>query len=188
MARFDTTNFRKDAKIYSVVGKATSGGVDEQVQVGMVGKIGNLIEDNVYEFLPLESGDTEVFYLATPEVDYDEHDYKKNTLYYFSLPEGAVADAVEGKKHDKFTVGDNGVEVSGASVVKGGYIYAKAGERKLQYKATKPDGSDDAIQIAVIEDIKDATQGITVQTGTSGARALNQIQMQYKLYVCRIIQ
>lgn len=186
MARFDTSNFREDAKMYSVVG-TTSSGTEEAVQTGMVGKIGNRIVDDVYEFVPLESGDTECFYIATPEVDYDEEDFKKNSLYYFQLEKGAVTDAIQGVKHDKFSIAENGVTVpSSDTIVKNGYVYAKVGERKLQYSTTEP--VSDVIQLAKIEDIVPATQGIVVMSGTKTNRALNQVQLNYNMLRCRIIK
>ena len=189
--RFDTRNIRKDAKMYSVIGTKVSGSdkVDDLVQVGMVGKIGDRITDNVYEFLPLESTDSsangDVFFLATPEVDPDEDNILNNSLKYFKMSEGQIGDAVQYLKHDKFSIEEDGVvTTTGVTIAEGKYVYAKAGERKLQYSANIP---SDYCMLAVIEDIVPTTEGMFVKSGTASAKALTPIQMQYNLLRCRVI-
>lgn len=189
MARFDTTNIGLDNKMYSVIGKATTGGADDLVQVGMVGKIGEQIEDNIYEFLPLEDGDTEVFFLSTPEVDPDESKVVFNTLHGFRLELGQVADAVEYKRHNKFTIEETAEAIEGLAsgkATKGGYLYAKGGKRKLQYKATLPDTeTDKAILVAKIEMIEPATQGMTVRA--TSAKKFENLALNYNLLRCRVL-
>lgn len=189
--RFDTSNIRKDAKMYSVIGTKVSGSdkVDDLVQVGMVGKIGDRILDNVYEFLPLEATDKtnngDIFFLATPEVDPDEENVLNNSLKYFKLSEGQIADAVQYIKHDKFAIEEDGIVKSSSDTITiGGYAYAEAGKRKLQYSTTKP---SDYCMLAVIEDIVPVTEGMFVKQGTRTAKALTQQQMQYNIVRCRVI-
>lgn len=186
--RFDTTNIGLDNKMYSVIGTDASH-ADELVQNGMVGKIGDRIVDDIYEFLPLVDGDTDVFFLATPEVDPDENNVVNNSLHGFKLELGQVADAVQYKTHNKFAIEEGGVEgiATGANALKGAYLYAVGGKRKLQYKATKPISTDKAILVAIIEDIVPATQGMTLQAGTSASRGLVPMQLQYNLLRCRVL-
>ena len=188
MARFDTSNIDSSNKMYSVIGTDASH-ADELVQNGMVGKIGDRIVDDIYEFLPLVDGDTDVFFLATPEVAPDETSILNNSLHGFTLALGQVADAVQYKSHNKFGIEEAGVEgiANGAHAVKGAYLYSVGGKRKLQYKATKPISTDKAIQIYVIEDVVPATQGMYLQQGTSASKGLTPIQLQYNMLRCRVL-
>ena len=189
MARFDTSNIDQSNKMYSVIGTDLSGN-DELVQNGMVGKIGDRIVDDIYEFLPLEDGDTEVFFLATPEVDSDETSILNNSLHGFKLVLGQVADAVEYKRHNKFAIEEDGVEgiATDAHAVKGAYLFSTGGKRKLQYKATKPEAvADEPIQIYVIEDVVPATQGMYLKQGTASRKSLTPIQLQYNIIRCRVL-
>ena len=186
--RFDTTNIDNSNKMYSVIGTDATH-ADELVQNGMVGKIGDRIVDDIYEFLPLVDGDTDVFFLATPEVDAYETSILNNSLHGFTLTIGQTADAVQYKTHDKFAIEEAGVEgiLAGASAIKGAYLYSIGGKRKLQYKLTKPISTDKAIQIYVIEDVVPATQGMYLRQGTASAKALTPIQMQYNMIRCRVL-
>ena len=189
MARFDTSNVNSNNKMYSIIGTDLSQG-DELVQTGMVGKIGDRIVDDIYEFLPLEDGDTDVFFVATPEVDPDETSILNNSLHGFALALGQVADAVQYKKHDKFAIEEAGVEgiATNAHAVKNAYLYSVGGKRKLQYKATKPDTiTDKAIQIYIIEDVVPATQGMYLKQGTASSKGLTPIQLQYNMIRCRVL-
>jgi hypothetical protein len=189
MSRFDTSNIDQSNKMYSVIGTDLSN-ADELVQNGMVGKIGDRIVDDIYEFLPLEDGDTDVFFLATPEVDPDETSILNNSLHGFKLALGQVADAIQYKTHNKFAIEEDGVEgiASNAHAVKGAYLYSVGGKRKLQYKTTKPDAvTDKPIQIYVIEDVVPATQGMYLKQGTASSRSLTPIQLQYNMIRCRVL-
>ena len=189
MSRFDTSNIDNSNKMYSIIGTDLTHG-DELVQTGMVGKIGDRIVDDIYEFLPLEDGDKEVFFVATPEVDADETSILNNSLHGFKLTLGQVADAVQYKKHDKFAIEEDGVEgiALGSHAVKGAYLYSVGGKRKPQYKLTKPDvATDKAIQVYVIEDVVPATQGMYLKQGTSASKGLTPIQLQYNMIRCRVL-
>ena len=189
MSRFDTTNIDQSNKMYSIIGTDLTHG-DELVQTGMVGKIGDRIVDDIYEFLPLEDGDKEVFFLATPEVDADETSILNNSLHGFKLTLGQVADSVESKRHNKFAIEEAGVEgiATNAHAIKGEYLFAVGGKRKLQYKATKPDVvTDKAIQIYVIEDVVPATQGMYLKQGTASSKGLTPIQLQYNMIRYRVL-
>jgi len=188
MARFDTSNIDNSNKMYSIIGTDIAH-ADELVQNGMVGKIGDRITDDIYEFLPLVDGDTDVFFVATPEVDANEDSILNNSLHGFKLALGQVADAVQYKSHNKFAIEEAGVEgiATNASAVKGAYLYSVGGKRKLQYKLTKPITTDKAIQIYVIEDVVPATQGMYLSQGTAVAKGLKPIQLQYNMIRCRVL-
>lgn len=180
MARFEIINNSREAKIYNVkVDEAQFDANDTGlVSNGLVGKIGARIEDNVYELKALEATTDQVFFLASPEVDADESDYKKNTLLHFQNDVADVLDAVEIPVNRKFAVSEDGIE--GAIVGKAGYVYAKVGEVKLQYSATMP--STDAVSVAIIEEVVPATQGIFVGVGNAN------LAMQYNIVRCRVIK
>lgn len=162
---YNVRNKKESAKMYSVIGKATTSGDLEQVQNGMFGEIGEQIENDIYEFLPPSDKATDVFVLATPEVDPDESDFMKNTLRGFTLAKGQVADAVQVERHSKGEISEDLIQEN-TSMNKTGYLYLKQGERKLTYKATKPDmTTDTAVLIAKIEDIVPALQGIFIGAG-----------------------
>lgn len=180
--RFDTTNIKRDAKMYSIIGKASTGGEEQLVQVGMVGSIGDMIEDDIYEFLPPANG-KDVFFLATPEVDADESDYTKNSLHGFTLRLGQVADAVQGMAHDKFTIEEKGIVGENIAVKK--YVYVKEGERKLQYKETLPVEADKAVLIGQIESIVPATQTLFLKANSSG---FQNLAMNYNLVKFRVLE
>lgn len=156
MARFDVINNNADAKMYSVIGTA-AGGADELILNGMVGEIGKRIADNVYELLPLTATATDVFFVSTPEVDADESSISNNTLYAFTNKLGEVQDVVQIPRHRKFAIAENGVV--GTIVGGKGFLYAKVGERRLQYSATK---QADAKMLAEIESVVPATQGMVL--------------------------
>lgn len=175
MARFDVTNNNTDAKMYSVIG-TTAGGADELILNGMVGEIGKRIEDNIYELLPLTATATDVFFVATPEVDPDESSIANNTLYGFTNKIGEVQDVVLIPRHRKFAIAENGIV--GTIVGGKGYLYAKVGERKLQYSATLP---ADSKLLAIIEEVVPATQGMVI-----GANGSNLI-LKYNMVRARVL-
>lgn len=179
--RFEVINNDKDAKYYNVQVKvadydATSTG---KVSNGVVGKIGARKEDNVYEFTKLAAKTDKVFYLATPEVEADESNYKNNTLRHYMNNIDEVLDAVEIRVGRKFAISEDGIV--GSIVGKAGYVYAKMGETKLQYKATMPIESDNAVAVAIIEEVVPATQGMFIGIGG------NNLAMQYNIVRCRVI-
>ena len=180
MARFEIINNSREAKIYNVKVDVAQFDANDTglVSNGLVGKIGARIEDNVYELKALEATTDQVFFLASPEVDADEYDYKKNTLLHFKNDVADVLDAVEVPVNRKFAVSEDGIE--GAIVGKAGYVYAKVGEVKLQYSKTMP--STDAVLVAIIEEVVPATQGLFV--GVGGAN----LAMQYNIVRCRVIK
>ena len=180
---YNVRNKKESAKMYSVIGKATGGATDEVVQNGMFGVIGEQIEKDVYQFLPpVKEGALDVFVIATPEVDPDESDFMKNTLRGFRLAEGQVADAVQVERHSKGEISEDLIN-DNASMDKTGYLFLKDGERKLTYKATKPDmTSDSALLIAKIEDIVPAVQGMFI-----GANGKNLIP-QTKNVIFRVLE
>lgn len=159
---YNVRNKKDSAKMYSVIGMATTGGEDELVQNGMVGEIGEQIEDNIYEFLPLSATAKDVFVMATPEVDADESSVQKNSLHGFKMTLGQVGDATQLERHGKGEISEDMVD---GSCAKTGYLYAVAGSRKLKYKATKPDTGDNALLVAKIEDIVPSTQGMVIGIG-----------------------
>ena len=178
---YNVRNKKESAKMYSVIGKATTGGDFELVQNGMFGEIGKQIENDIYEFLPPSETAKDVFVLATPEVDPDESDFNKNTLRGFKLVLGQVGDAVQMERHAKGEISEDLI-AENTSMSKDGYLYLKKGERKLTYKATKPDmTTDTALLIAKIEDIVPALQGIFI-----GANGKNLVP-QTKNVVFRVI-
>lgn len=182
---FNTRNFKNDAKMYSVVGTKVDNSVkvDDTVQNGMVGTIGNQIRDNVYELLPLAADSTDIFFVATPEVDSDESKISYNTLQGFTLAKGDVADAIESHKHAKIEISEDMVDnVPVGGALKTGFLMAVAGKRKLQYKATAPIAGDNALLVADIEDVVQATQGIFV--GLNGAN----LAMNYRNIRARILK
>lgn len=175
MARFDVINNNADAKMYSVIG-TTAGGEDELILNGMVGEIGKRIEDNIYELLPLTATATDVFFVSTPEVDADESSISNNTLYGFTNKIGEVQDVTAIPRHRKFAIAENGIV---GTVVGGkGYLYAKVGERKLQYSATKPAESK---LLAEIESVVPATQGMVV--GINGSNLI----LKYNMIRARVL-
>lgn len=172
--RLDTMNVNVSNKMYSAIGKATTGGLNEVVQNGYFGKVGALLEEDIYEFLPLADGDRDIFVMATPEVDADESKISNNTLTGFTMVEGQVGDIVQLKTHDKIAVEEKGIESLAGSGVVGKYVYVKSGKRKLQYKATLPDAvTDKALLIGVIESVVPATQRGTYVSSTLANVALN---------------
>ena len=106
----------------------------------------------------------------------------KNTLRGFRLAEGQVADAVQVERHSKGEISEDLIN-DNASMDKTGYLFLKDGERKLTYKATKPDmTSDSALLIAKIEDIVPAVQGMFI-----GANGKNLIP-QTKNVIFRVLE
>lgn len=177
---YNVRNKKESAKMYSVVGKKTAGGELELVQNGMFGEIGEQIEANVYEFLPVSATAKDIFVLATPEVDPDESNYMNNTLRGFKLTLGEVADATQIERHAKGEISEDMVT---GTVAKTGYLYLKAGDRKLTYKATKPDKTtDSALLIAKIEDVVQSVQGMFI-----GANGQNLVP-QTKNIIFRILE
>lgn len=180
--RFEVINNIKDAKYYNVKVKvadydATATGL---VSNGVVGKVVKRLENDVYELEKLAGQGEKVFFLVSPEVDADEYNYKKNTLLHYMNDSSAVLDAVEIPVDRKFAISEDGIV--GSIVGKKGYVYAKVGEVKLQYKATKPDfATDKAVLIAEIEEVVPATQGMFIAVG--GAN----LAMSYNLVKCRVI-
>lgn len=177
--RFEVTNRSNSEKIYNVVGTNTGGTADELVLNGMVGEIGDRIEDNVYQLKPLTATAKKVFFVAEPEVDADESSVEKNALYTYANKLGAVVDAVEIPADRKFAIAENGIV--GTIVGKKGYVYAKVGERKLQYKVTKPEASDNAVLVAIIEEVVPATQGAFVGVGSAN------LALSYNMVRCRVL-
>lgn len=182
MARFEIINQSPSAKYYNVKVNATDfdPSTTGLVSNGLVGKITKRLEDNVYELGKLEAEGDKVFFLVTPEVDVDEYNYKKNTLLYYMNDAEAVLDAAEIPVDRKFAVSEDGIE---GTIEDGkGYVFAKVGETKLQYKSTKPDFSgDQAVLVAEIEEVVPAVQGMYV-----GAKGKN-LAMAYNLVKCRVI-
>ena len=182
MARFEIINQNPSAKYYNVKVKATDfdASTTGLVSNGLVGKIGARLENNVYELEKLAEQGDKVFFLTTPEVDVDEYNFKKNTLLYYMNEVDEVLDAAEIPTDRKFAISEDGIE--GSIVDKKGYVYAKQGEVKLQYKETLPDWTTDkAILIAKIEEVIPAVQGMYV-----GAKGKN-LAMSYNLVKCRVI-
>lgn len=178
--RFEVTNRSNSEKMYSVVGTNEGGSADELILNGMVGEIGDRIEDNVYQLKPLTATAKKVFFVATPEVDADESKLENNALYTFVNKLGEVQDAVEVPSDRKFAIAENGIV--GSMVGKKGYVYAKVGERKLQYKATLPTKEDDqALLVAIIEEVVPATQGMFV--GMKNAK----LSLNYNIVRCRVL-
>lgn len=167
----------------SVIGRATTGSsTDKDIQVGYVGKIGALIRDNVYEFLPLATGDKELYVIATPEVNAKDVSILDRKIVSYTIPTGEVVDAMPLVVGDKIGVSDDGIVLGVGSLAKTGYLYTKAGEDKLQYKATLPtDSGDGALHIFKIESIENATQGMVVGLNNT------QLQLQYKMVKARRI-
>lgn len=179
---YNVRNKKESAKMYSVVGKATTGGELELVQNGMFGEIGEQIENDIYEFLPVSAQTKDVFVLSTPEVDPDESSYIKNTLRGFTLAKGQVADATQVERHSKGEISSDLI-LENTSLAKTGYLYLKKGARKLTYKATKPDmTTDTAVLIAKIEDIVPGVQGMFI-----GANGQNLIP-QTKNVIFRVLE
>ncbi|WP_252225053.1 MULTISPECIES: hypothetical protein [unclassified Clostridium] len=180
MARLDTTNVLAThfggGHIESVVGKAKTGDKeDKQIQCGYVGKIGALVRDNIYEFLPLATGDP-LYVIATPEVNAKDTSIIDRKIVNFVLEAGEVVDAVPIAVTDKISISEDGVVGKSALV---GYLYTKAGEDKFQYSATAT--PSDAIHIFKIESIENATQGMVIGLGNT------QMQLQYKMIKARRI-
>ena len=171
---YNVRNKKESAKMYSVVGKATTGGDLQLVQNGMFGEIGDRIEADIYEFLPVSATAKDIFVLATPEVDADESSYEKNTLRGFKLVLGQVGDATQVERHAKGEISEDMITVAqGVTIAKTGYLYLKAGDRKLTYKATKPDkATDSALLIAKIENIVRSVQGLFI--GGNGQNLIPQ--------------
>lgn len=180
--RAEVTNFGSDnLKIYSVIGTDTAGTADELVQVGMLGEVTKQIEDNVYALQPLTATSKHVAMVATPEVDEDESSFDKNTLKGFSLKLGEVTDAVILAPHKKIAIEKAGVEGIGSATT--GYVFAVAGKRKFQYKATKPVEADNALLVGVIEKVLPATQGIFIGTNNG-----NNLAMAYDIVRIRFVE
>ena len=180
MARFEVTNKGGNEKMYSVVGTNAEGSKDELILNGMVGEIGDRIEDNVYQLKPLTATAKKVFFVATPEVDADESKIENNALYTFVNKLGEVQDAVEIPSDRKFAIAENGIE--GSIEGKKGYVYAKVGQRKLQYKNSLPTNDDDqALLVAIIEEVVPATQGMFV--GMKNAK----LSLNYNIVRCRVL-
>lgn len=171
---YNVRNKKESAKMYSVIGKATTGGDLQLVQNGMFGEIGEQIENNVYEFLPVSATAKDIFVLATPEVDPDESNYMNNTLRGFKLVLGQVGDVTQIERHAKGEISEDMITVpQGATIAKTGYLFLKAGDRKLTYKATKPNReTDSALLIAKIEDVVLALQGMFI--GSNGQNLIPQ--------------
>lgn len=163
---YNTRNIKDSAKIYSIIGVATTGGDYELVQNGMFGEIGEQIEDNIYELLPVSATAKDIFVVATPEVDPDESSIAKNSLYGFKLGLGQVADAVQVELHSKGEISEDMVDLGGKTPVKGGYLVLKAGQRKLAYQDTAPLEADNALLVAKVEDVLLAKTGIAVGLGS----------------------
>lgn len=182
MARFEVINNSREAKIYNVKVKTADYDAAETglVSNGVVGKVVKRLEDNVYELEKLAAEGDKVFFVASPEVDVDEYNFKKNTLLHYMNDVDDVLDAVEIAVDRKFAISEDGIDGTIAS--KKGYVYAKVGETKLQYKATKPDfETDQAVLIAEIEEVVPATQGMFI--GLNG----KNLAMQYNIVRCRVI-
>lgn len=174
---YNVRNKKESAKMYSAIGMATTGGDYELVQNGMLGEIGEQIEDNIYEFLPLSATATDIFVMATPEVDADESKVEKNSLYGFKMTLGQVGDVTQLERHGKGEISEDMVE---GTCAKTGYLYAVAGSRKLKYKATKPIEGDNALLVAKIEDIVPATQGMVIGIGGKNL-ALNYKNIRFRI-------
>lgn len=179
--RAEITNFGSDnLKIYSVVGTNAAGNADEVVQVGMLGEVTSMVTDSVYNFQPLTATSKHVAIIATPEVDEDESKIVNNTLKGFTLKAGDVVDAVLLAPHKKIAIEKSGIE---NFVDATGYVYAVAGKRLLQYKATKPVVGDNPLLIGKIEAVLPATKGLFIGT-TNG----NNLALNYDLVKIRFIE
>lgn len=179
---YNVRNKKESAKMYSVIGKATTGGDLELVQNGMFGEIGEQIEADVYEFLPVSATAKDIFVLATPEVDPDESNFMKNTLRGFKLTLGEIGDATQIERHAKGEISEDMITVADGTIAKTGYLYLKAGDRKLTYKATKPEVGDSPLLVAKIEDVVRSVQGMFI-----GANGQNLVP-QTKNVIFRIIE
>lgn len=170
---YNVRNKKESAKMYSVIGKATTGGELELVQNGMFGEIGERIEADVYEFLPVSATSKDIFVLATPEVDADESSFAKNSLRGFKLSLGEIGDATQVERHSKGEISEDMITVSSGTIAKGGYLYLAANSRKLTYKQEAPGESEAALLVAKIEDIVPSVQGIFV--GADGSKLAPQV-------------
>lgn len=188
--RIDITKKQESDVMYSAVGYKANGTDLEVVQNGMVGALGNLQEYDTYKFLPLASGNTEVFIMATPEIDADESKISNNTLHGYTMVEGQVGDITVLKRHTCVAIEAAGIDNLPASnsTAVGKYVYATEGKRLLQYKATLPDvATDKAILIGVIENVKAATAPIMFKQGVAGATGLSGMGLSYNLVEVRFI-
>ena len=184
--RAEITNFGSDnLKIYSVIGTATDGNTDELVQVGMLGEVGDQIENDIYKLMPLTETSKHVAMVATPEVDADEGKTEYNSLKGFKLQLGQVCDAVILAPHKKIAIEKDGIEGDGvASIKKGDYVFAKEGKRKLQHKTTAPEAiSDKPLLVGRVESVVPATRGIFI--GSTGGK---NIALNYDLVNIRFIE
>lgn len=176
---YNVRNKKESAKMYSVIGKASVGGDDVLVQNGMFGAIGEQIEDNIYEFVPVSATSKKIFVMATPEIDADESKVEYNSLHGFKMKLGQVGDVTEVELYSKGEISEDMVTVSG-TIEKKGYLQLKADARKLEYSATKPESG--ALLIAKIEDIVPATQGMFI--GVNG----KNLALSYKNIRFRVIE
>ena len=172
---YNVRNKKESAKMFSVIGRTTTGAEEfELVQNGMFGAIGDQIEDNIYEFLPVSETSKKIFVLATPEVDVDESKVEYNSLHGFKLKLGQVGDATEVELYSKGEISEDMVD---GTAQKGKYLYLEAGARKLKASDTLPEGK---LLIAKVEDIVPATQGMFV--GLNGANlALNYKNIRFQV-------
>lgn len=182
MARFEIINNDKYAKIYSVKVKVADydASATGLVSNGVVGKVVTRLEDNVYQLEKLAAQTDKVFFLASPEVAADQSSFSKNALKTYLNDVTDVLDAVELRVDRKFAISEDGIV---GTIVGGvGYVYAKTGTDKLQYKATKPTfATDGAVLVAEIEKVVPATQGMFIAVGGTN------IAMQYNIVRCRVI-
>lgn len=158
---YNVRNKKESAKMYSAVGMVATGGADELVQNGMFGTVGAQIEDNVYEFLPVTATSTDIFVMATPEIDSDESKVEYNSLHGFKMALGQVGDITQVEVHSKGEISEDMVT---GTCTKVGYLVLEANQRKLKYSETLPT-EDTALLVAKIEDIVPATQGMFIGVG-----------------------
>lgn len=186
--RIDISKKQESDVMYSAIGYSATG-VLETVQNGMVGALGSMVEYDTYEFLPLKDGDTEVFIMATPEVDADESEIEKNTLKGYLMTEGQVGDITILKRHTCIAIDEAGIEglPTKSSTAIGKYVYATSGKRLLQYKATVPIGEDKANIVGIIENVKPATSPTIFVQGTTANKGLTGAGLSYNLVEVRFI-
>ena len=174
---YNVRNKKESAKMFSVVGTATTGGAEELVQNGMFGDIGKQIEENIYEFLPVTATSNGIFVMATPEVDADESKVEYNTLKGFKLALGQVGDATQVEVHSKGEISEDMVI---GTCAESGYLVLEAGARKLKYVATVTPGTATDLLVAKIEQIVPATQGMFI--GVAGKNlALNYKNIRFRV-------
>lgn len=188
MGRIDTTNVNDSNKMYSAIGTKmndSSEAIDDLVQNGYFGTVGELITDDVYEFLPPTEG-KDIFVMVTPEVDPDEDKVENNSLTGFTMTLGQIGDIRQIKTHDKLSVEEALIEnYPSAGAKKGDYVYVDVDKRLLQYNGTSaPTGK---LLVGKVESVTNATQPIAYTSGTATSRSLNALGLSYKLVKIRFI-